>query len=89
MTKLTATQQRILDHMLRLHGRYTAVVRGVDGPARGRNTNEGLREYNACKHLVTKGLAICDRETAYMIRNQRGRTESCKEIAIHLPGLED
>ena len=86
MTKLTKTEQRILDHMRRRYGHYGATVASGTGPDGGRIANEGLREFNACKRLVARGLAELRVPTRFFTVIRAGYGVHCTEISIQLPG---
>jgi hypothetical protein len=78
--KLTITEQRIFDR-IQSRGHYSAVSSQGLGPEGGRR-KDGGREFDACRKLVTKGLAVQIGDIHYHTITKAGYSEHCSEISI-------
>lgn len=82
--KLTKTEQKILDHMTKRHGRYGATKSHGRGAHGGNIFNEGAQEFNACRKLVARGLVeqVGDIYHHTVYHNSSGYSVRCAEIVI-------
>lgn len=86
--KITKTEQKILDHMKRRSGMYSAVSSHGHG-AEGGKISGGSREFAACKSLIAKGLAVQMGDVYFHTVTRRGYSEHCAEISIRIKGGEE
>jgi hypothetical protein len=83
-SKLTKTEQMILDHMNRRNGRYSATVSYGHKAGGGCIPLNGMREFNACQKLVERGLAELACPISRHQFSQHGWTEFSTDISIKL-----
>jgi hypothetical protein len=78
--QLTITEQRIFDR-IQSRGHYSAVSSQGLGPEGG-HRKDGGREFDACRKLVSKRLAVQIGDIYYHTITKAGYSEHCSEISI-------
>jgi len=90
-SRLNKTEQKILKQLLDpSRGYYTAEAWSYHGPRSAHGTRGGGRDYNACKSLVDKGLAVLRTADGYRVPREPGYMAHVQSIAIELaPGAKE
>jgi len=89
--RLNKTEQKIMKQLLNpARGYYTAEAWSYNGPRSAHGTRGGSRDYNACKSLVDKGLAVLRSADGYRVPREPGYMAHVQSIAIELaPGAKE